>query len=126
MNAIALITCIALSVVDGDTVKCDGQNLRPIGDGAPYVDGFDTPELGWRAGCLAEQMLARLAKRRMGELIQTPGLAVEDTGQTDQYKRPLVVLRLPDGSTIGQQLIDEGYAAKWLPTKKVNWCGSKK
>ena len=57
-TTIALITCMALSVVDGDTVKCDGQNLRPIGDGAPYVSGFDTPEPGGRAECLAERMLA--------------------------------------------------------------------
>ena len=75
-TTIALITCLALSVVDGDTVKCDGQNLRPLGDGAPDISGFDTPETSGRADCLAERMLAELASRRMGEFIATPGLVI--------------------------------------------------
>ena len=29
----ALIVCAALSVVDGDTIKCDGQNLHLLGEG---------------------------------------------------------------------------------------------
>ncbi len=109
-------------MVDGDTVKCDDQNLRPIGDGAPYVSGFDTPETGGRADCLAERMLAELASRRMGEFIATPGLVIKDTGQKDFYSRPLVVLRLPDGSTVGQRMIDEGYAEEWLPGREAEWC----
>lgn len=28
-----LILCASLTVVDGDTVKCDGQNMRPLGEG---------------------------------------------------------------------------------------------
>lgn len=29
-----LIICASLSVVDGDTVKCDGQNMRLLGEDA--------------------------------------------------------------------------------------------
>ncbi|MCP4384820.1 MAG: thermonuclease family protein [Hyphomicrobiales bacterium] len=108
--------------IDGDTVKCDGQNLRPIGDGAPYVSGFDTPETGGRAKCTAERMLAELASKRMGEFIATQGLVIEDTCQKDRWGRPLVVLRLLDGSTVGQRMIDEGYAEVWLPGREVEWC----
>ena len=122
MEVIVLITCVILSVVDGDTVKCDGQNLRPMGAGAPYVSGFDTPEPGGRADCLAERMLAELASRRMGELIASPELRIENSGQVDQFERPLVWLRLPDGSTIGERLIAEGYAREWLPNRTVEWC----
>lgn len=122
MEMIVLMTCAMLSVVDGDTVKCDGQSLRPMGAGAPDVSGFDTPEPGGRAKCLAERMLAYLADKRMGQLIATPGLRIEDSGQLDQFDRPLVWLRLPDGSTIGETLIAEGYAQEWLPNQKVNWC----
>ena len=38
---IELLICAALSVVDGDTVKCDGALLRPMGSGEPFVSGFE-------------------------------------------------------------------------------------
>ncbi|WP_336057664.1 hypothetical protein [Nitratireductor sp. CH_MIT9313-5] len=38
------ITRAALLAVDGDTMKCDGQNMRLLGLGAPNVEGIDTPE----------------------------------------------------------------------------------
>jgi micrococcal nuclease len=66
--------------------------------------------------------LAGFAKARMAELIETPGLSVEDSGEVDVFERPLVVLRLPDGSTVGQRLIEEGYAAVWTPDYQANWC----
>ena len=48
---IELLICATLSVVDGDTVKCDGRLLRPMGDGEPFVSGFDAPEFRGRADC---------------------------------------------------------------------------
>ncbi len=119
---LTLLACATLSVVDGDTVKCNGERLRPMGDGAPFVSGFDTPEIGWRADCPAENRLGFLAAARMVELLQTPGLTVESSGRKDRYGRPLVVLRLPDGSTIGQHLIDEGFARVWTPEYRADWC----
>lgn len=103
MDGVVLLTCLSLTAVDGDTVKCDGVNLRPMGDGAPYVSGFDTPEYGQHADCPEENHLAILAIARMSELLQTPGLTVEGSGEVDPFKRPLVVLRLPDGTTVGQK-----------------------
>lgn len=44
MSAPIILTCLSLLAVDGDTVKCDGQNLRIIGNGAPFINGVDTPE----------------------------------------------------------------------------------
>ncbi|MCR9151232.1 MAG: thermonuclease family protein [Rhodobacteraceae bacterium] len=122
MDGISLMLCASLIAVDGDTVKCDGVNLRPMGDGAPYVSGFDTPEFGQHAKCTEEHRLAIRAMARMSELLQTPGLTIEDSGQLDPFKRPLVVLRLPDGSTIGQTLIDEGLARVWTPEYTADWC----
>lgn len=120
----ALIICATLLAVDGDTIKCDGQNMRLLGDGAPYVAGVDTPETSQfgRAQCLAESMLADLATQRLNQILQTPGIAIEDSGGTDSRDRPLVTIRLPDGGTAGQRLIDEGYAVVWLPDQTVNWC----
>lgn len=120
----AIIICAMLTVVDGDTVRCDGQLLRMLGDGAPNVSGVDAPELRHRE-CLAELMLARLAMSRLQELIETPGMQIEDSGQRDATRqtRRLVTLRMPDGQTAGQMLIDEGYAGIWTPDAgQVDWC----
>ena len=63
------------------------------------------------------------ATRRMEALIKTPGLTIEDSGEVDRFDRPLVVLRLPDGRTTGQILIDDGYARIWLPNRRRHdWC----
>lgn len=37
-----LLVCAALLAVDGDTIKCDGVNMREMGDGAPNVSSYDT------------------------------------------------------------------------------------
>jgi len=66
---------LSLLAVDGDTVKCDGVNMRDMGDGAPFVSGYDTPEI-WSAKCDQELELAHVAKARMEELLATPGVKV--------------------------------------------------
>ncbi len=116
------ITCESLSVVDGDTIRCDGQRMRPMGPGAPYVSGFDAPETGNRARCDEERILAARATLRMSELLETPGLLIEDSGEVDPFDRPLIWLRLPDGSTIGEVMINEGLARVWLPGRRNDWC----
>jgi len=120
--AAVLMVCASLTVVDGDTVKCDGQLLRDMGDGAPNVSGYDTAEIGPRAKCVAEQQAGEQAAARMRELIATPGLTIENSGKRDVYDRPLVVLRLPDGTTIGHHMIEEGYARVWTPGYVADWC----
>lgn len=120
----ALIFCAILTVVDGDTVRCDGELLRMLGDGAPFVAGVDAPEIQHRE-CVAELMLGRLAKSRLQELVETPGMVIEDSGERDttQHTRRLVTLRMPDGRTAGQILIDEGLAGVWTAEDgQVDWC----
>lgn len=119
----ALILCASLAAVDGDTVRCDGRLMRAIGDGSPFVSGFDTPEIGGRARCAAERTAGIAARDRMAELISTPGLTIEDSGAVDRYGRALVALRLPDGRTIGSVLIAEGLARVWVPGYRADWCG---
>lgn len=117
-----ILFCASLSAVDGDTVKCDGKNLRDMGDGAPFVSGYDTPEIGKNANCDRENRLGKAAKRRMAELLRTPGLIIVDSGEIDRYDRPLVVLRLPDGRTIGSVMLAEGLAVEWRPGGDFDWC----
>jgi micrococcal nuclease len=82
-----LLVCASLIAVDGDTIKCDGVNLRDMGDGAPFVSSYDAPEI-WSRKCLAELDLARKAKDRMSELLRTPGLRIIDSGQRDDTRNP--------------------------------------
>lgn len=123
MNPITIMTCAVLLAVDGDTVKCDAVNLRPMGDGTPFVSGFDTLEIGRHANCPEEHRLGIQAFARMSELLQTPGLTMEASGQSDHCGRPLVTLRLPDGQTIGAMMIREGLAREWTPGYRADWCG---
>lgn len=112
-----------LVAVDGDTAKCEDTNtlLRLLGDGAPNVVGVDAPETRGN-GCRAEAMLGQLAKNRLQELIETTGLVIEDSGKIDAFERPLVTLRLPDGRTAGQILIEEGLDVEWTPEYEASWC----
>ena len=118
-----LITCASLIAVDGDTIKCDGVNMRDMGDGAPFVSGYDTPEV-FSARCDAEQRLGEVAKRRMEELLVTPGLEIIDSGERDRTRsrRPLVWINLPDGQSVGSVLMSEGLAREWTPRYRADWC----
>lgn len=116
-----LLFCASLLAVDGDTIKCDGVNLRDMGDGAPFVSGYDTPEIRGHE-CDHERDLGREATIRMEELLRTPGLKIYDSGERDRWKRPLVSAVLPDGHTIGSVLIAEGLAVEWSPGNSFDWC----
>ncbi|MEL7444684.1 MAG: thermonuclease family protein [Pseudomonadota bacterium] len=113
--------CTALTAYDGDTVKCDGVSLRPMGPGAPYVSGFDTPEINQHAKCPGEHELGIAARDRMRDLIRAPGVSIVDSGEVDRFDRPLVWLRLASGATAGEILLAEGHARAWPDGAKF-WC----
>lgn len=115
------LQCHSLSAVDGDTIKCDGQNMRDMGDGAPFVSGYDTPETH-HAKCDHELALGRQATARLKQLLRAPGIAVVASGQVDRYDRPLVWVLLPDGRSVGSVLIAEGLARRWTPHYRAAWC----
>ena len=62
MDPITILTCATLYVIDGDTIKCDGERLRILGDGAPFTHGVDTPEIGFRAKCHEENRMSLLRR----------------------------------------------------------------
>jgi endonuclease YncB( thermonuclease family) len=117
----AIIICASLTAVDGDTVKCDGQNMRLLGQGVVDVRGIDTPEIGSRAKCEKERKLALIAKHHLIDLLQGKKIRIEAKG-IDGFERPLVNLYLPDGREIGQILLKEGTAREWWPGNKNDWC----
>ncbi|MDO6458994.1 thermonuclease family protein [Celeribacter halophilus] len=115
-----LMVCSLIAVVDGDTVKCDGESIRLIGNGAPFKSGFDTPET-YRPQCQQELELGRAATARMRELVRD-AVGIEDTGKHDRYGRVLGRLVLKNGKTAGEVLIEEGYAKPWKPNSNIDWC----
>jgi endonuclease YncB( thermonuclease family) len=119
-----LLVCATLVAVDGDTVRCDGQLMRLLGEGVPFVSGIDTPEIGSHAKCLKERKLALIAKGRLKELLQEKGLQVMGSGAVDatQSHRPLVNIYRANGEEIGKLLLKEGFAREWRPHHKVDWC----
>ncbi|MBY3344796.1 MULTISPECIES: thermonuclease family protein [Rhizobium] len=122
-----LIICASLTVVDGDTVKCDGQNMRLLGEGVPFVSGIDTPEIGSHAKCIKERKLALIAKGRLKELLAEKGLRVVSSGTVDktQTHRPLVNIYRASGEEIGKILLREGFARPWSPKKRNDWCSGR-
>lgn len=118
-----LFLCAQLVAIDGDSIRCNGENMRDMGDGAPHVSGYDTPEI-WKRKCQAELELARKAKARMQELLETPAVKVYDSGEVDntEKNRPLVWVILPDGRSAGSILIEEGLARVWTSEYEADWC----
>ena len=118
------VACASLVVIDGDTIKCDGQNMRLLGGGVPFKSGVDAPEMGSRAKCDYERDLALKAKARLKELLLDGVPRIEDSGARDrtQSRRPLVNIYLPDGREAGQVLMSEGLAREWRPKHRIDWC----
>ena len=116
----AIIACLSLTAVDGDTIKCNGQNMRIMGPGSPNKSGVDAPEIR-NAKCQAERFLGEQAKRRLEELLRQD-VRIEDSGVTDRYGRPLVWVRMPNGETAGEILLRDGYATVWEPGRRMDWC----
>lgn len=112
ITAIALT--VALSVVDGDTVKiaATGERLR--------LEHIDAPERGHRADCPSEAALAERATERLEQLLPHVA-AIEDSGRRGGYGRRLVTLRLTDGRTAGDVLIAEHLAVPWAG-RRHDWC----
>ncbi|AVH44034.1 thermonuclease family protein [Agrobacterium tumefaciens] len=118
------VSCASLVVIDGDTIKCDGQNMRLLGGGVPFKSGVDAPEMGSRAKCEFERDLALKAKARLKELLLAGVPRIEDSGARDrtQSRRPLVNIHLPDGREAGQVLMSEGLAREWRAKHSIDWC----
>jgi endonuclease YncB( thermonuclease family) len=119
------LSCASLVVIDGDTIKCDGQNMRLLGGGVPFKSGVDAPEMGSRAKCEAERLLALKAKARLKELMLAGVPRIVDSGARDRTssRRPLVDIYLADGREVGQILMSEGLARPWSPKQRIDWCG---
>lgn len=82
-----LILCASLTAVDGDTVKCDGKNMRLLGEGVAFVSGVDTPVIGSHAKCVKERKLALIAEGWLKELLTERASGIESSSAVARRSR---------------------------------------
>ena len=102
-------------VVDGDTLKVDGTNVR--------IANLDTPERGWRAECDAERFLATIATREAEKLVRGDKvIMIVPEGRADRYQRPLVRVTV-EGDDWADLMISLNVAVPWAG-RTHDWCGA--
>ncbi|WP_336067116.1 thermonuclease family protein [Nitratireductor rhodophyticola] len=113
-----------LAYFRGKLVRCFAHrapSYSGVGaSGKPGAVQIDTPEIR-NAKCPKEKLLGKQAKLRLAELLRED-VKIEDSGERDRWKRPLVWVRLPSGKTAGEILMADGYAVRWQPGYRSAWC----
>lgn len=101
-------------VIDGDTVRYQGERIRLLDIDAPETRG---------AQCAAEADRGRRATLRLQELLNEGPFEVVRQGSrdVDVYGRQLRVLAR-DGRSFGAILVAEGLARPWDGARR-SWCG---
>ena len=117
-----------VDIIDGDTVRIDGQPYRLV--------GFDTPENGLTARCQRERDLAARATLRLRQIVAKGGLQLERVPCACQpgtegtprcnYGRLCGVLTAA-GRDVGATLIAEGLARRYVCGQascppRQGWC----
>jgi endonuclease YncB( thermonuclease family) len=101
-------------VVDGDTFRLGPRRVRIVGIDAPELRDFK---------CAREQQLAERATVRLQELLnQGPfDMIAHRMMRQDRNGRDLMAIER-GGKSIGDQLIAEGLAHRYV-NAKLDWCG---
>jgi endonuclease YncB( thermonuclease family) len=105
------------SIYDGDTFRANIKGFPPvIGEHMPIrINGIDTPEL--RGKCEKEKQLARLAKQFTVERLRAAKSVVLKNIKRGKYFRLIADVYL-DGVSLGEQLIKQGHAVKYIGKAK--------
>lgn len=109
------------TIYDGDTFRVNiGDWPAVVGESMPVrIKGIDTPEL--RGKCQSEKDAARVAKQfsvgrlREGKFIELRFI------ERDKYFRLLAEVWI-DGVSLGEQLLNAGFAVPYDGGKKRVWC----
>lgn len=97
-------------VVDGDTIRFNGERIR--------LSDIDAPEL-FDPSCDAERLLAVQARDRLAQILSAQAWVMVADG-TDRYGRTLARLRLGE-EWAGSLLVREGLARRWDGARR-SWC----
>ncbi len=113
MPCLAILAVTAAMIIDGDTVRAPGANVRLTGEGGA---SFDAPET-WEPECRAEAELGAQATDQLRALM--PGqLCIVGYG-VGSYGRDLGVLYDRDGQDVRGTLIERSLAKG---SKNAAWC----
>ena len=109
------------SIYDGDTFRANIKGFPAvIGEHMSIrINGIDTPEL--RGKCDKEKQLARLAKQFTVERLRAAKSVVLKNIKRGKYFRLIADVYL-DGVSLGEQLIKQGHAVKYIGKAKQVWC----
>lgn len=109
--ATAAFARLPVEVVDGDTIRVQGQAVRIVGLDAPEMHGQ----------CSAERELAQRATRRLQELVRD-GVTLRPHGH-DRYGRVLATVQDKTGQDVALVLIREGLARPYDGRgRRAGWC----
>ena len=104
-----------IEVVDGDTVRSDGELVRLV--------GFDAPEttLG-QYRCDAERERGERAARRLEDILDSGVIDIRYRKHRDRYDRLLALLKV-NGQNVRKILIGEQLAVRYRGSgPKMDWC----
>lgn len=103
LEALAL-TCAAISVHDGDTLRCDALKVRLVAQSGP----MDAPELPGSPRCKQCDPAPGIAARdRLRVILRAP--AKIHCNGADRYQRSLCRVTV-NGRDVGDMLVREGHA----------------
>lgn len=102
-------------VIDGDTFKLGDRKIR--------IARIDAPELA-QPRCPAEAALARRSAERLRLLLNQGSfdMIAHRIHRADRNGRDLMIIKRANDVSIGDQLIDEGLAHRYIGSKR-SWCG---
>lgn len=120
MPVVAAIVCFStacapqqVAVIDGDTITVSGEKI--------LILGINAPEL--RGKCREESLRALRARSRLMKLLEAAKVDIDRNG-FDRYRRTLATVSI-DGSDVGDVLMREGLARKWVQQyngQQEPWC----
>lgn len=101
-------------VIDGDTIRWNGEKVRLV--------GFNTPEIS-EPQCAAEATKGKQAKLRLQQLLNSGSVSFSATvdRDRDRYGRLLREVRV-DGRDVAELMISEGLAEPYSGGQKRDWC----
>lgn len=107
-------------VIDGDTfwvqdVSGNEIKVRMIGIDAPELKKTNRKEVG---------RFAKEAKNYLSKLILRKKIYLKfDIGKSDQYRRTLAYVYLPNGTFVNEKMVKEGYAMAMTVPPNVKYSG---
>jgi endonuclease YncB( thermonuclease family) len=97
---------VRVTVVDGDSLRANGNDIRLAGIDAPELFQTCSDEHGREWSC------GRAAKARLEALVARGKVACTALGR-DRYGRTLAVCAASDVADVGEALVREGYAVDY-------------